>query len=114
MFVRDNWKLVIKLHGTDELYDIASDPHELRNLINDLACAQTRDALHTALIDWMHEHIDPQRGRPWEIRPWHRIEHQTWKAPMRPVPTDGYRPPYIDYDTGCPTRGVATQFESSR
>lgn len=111
MWVCDGWKLVINLHGTDELYHLSTDPHEMENLIDNPHSASVRDSLHTALMDWMYVHIDPQRGRPWEERPWHSIPRPLWKAPLRPVPADGYRPPYIDYDTGLPSRGVATQFE---
>jgi len=111
MFVRDNWKLVINLFGMDELYDLESDPYELHNRIADPASAAVRDALHTALVEWMYAHLDPWRGRPWEVRPWHAVERPIWRAPLRPLPADGYRPPYIDYDTGRPTRGIAVQFE---
>lgn len=111
MWMRGPWKLVINLFHTDELYNLEEDPAELDNRIDDPACADERDSLHTELIEWMYEHIDPQRGEPWEKRPWHTIEKPVWNAPMRPVPDDGYRPTYIDYDTGMPTRGVAKQFE---
>ena len=111
VFVRGDWKLVLNLHDTDELYHLAGDPHEMVNRIDDPSCAAVRDDLHTALIDWMYDRIDPQRGRPWEVRPWHSTERPEWGAPLRPVPADGYRPAYIDYDTALPTRGVARQFE---
>jgi uncharacterized sulfatase len=108
-FVRGDWKLVINLHQTDELYNLATDPYELRNLIDDPAHSAMRDALHCELSGWMHTHIDPQRGHPWDERPWHCIARPQWKAAMRPIPPDGYAPPYIDYDTGLPTRGTALQ-----
>ena len=111
MFVRGPWKLVLNLFQTDELYHLGEDPAELHNRIDDSTCAAQRDELHHELIEWMYQHIDPWRGEAWERRPWHTIEKPIWNAPMRPVPDDGYRPTYIDYDTGLPTRGIAKQFE---
>lgn len=110
-YVRGPWKLVLNLHQTDELYHLGDDPQEMRNLIDSPAHAATRDQLHEELIEWMYAHSDPQRGEPWEVRPWHAIRRPLWKAPLRPVPPDGYAPPYLDYDTGLPTRGVALQYE---
>lgn len=111
MLVRWPWKLVINLFRTDELYNLVDDPHELRNRIADPACASERDRLHDALLDWMDLHIDPQRGHPWQRRAWRDARRPNWKAPCRPVRDDGVRPPYLDYDTGFPTRGTAVQYE---
>lgn len=36
----------------EELYDIAEDPHETRNLVDDPEFAQVRDRLRTALDEW--------------------------------------------------------------
>ncbi len=110
-YVRGDWKLVLNLHDTDELYHLAEDPHELHNLIGNPAFATMRDQLHDALIAWMYDRVDPQRGRPWEHRSWHCVDLPDWNAPQRPVPADGHRPPYLDYVTGLPTRGVSKQYE---
>jgi len=112
MFVKWPWKLVINLHRTDELYNLQEDPHELQNRIEDSAVSETRDQLHQSLIDWMDEHIDPQRGTPWQKREWRDASGVSWQfgAPMRPVPDDGVMPRYHDYDTGKPTRGLAVLY----
>ncbi|MCP4749557.1 MAG: sulfatase-like hydrolase/transferase, partial [Proteobacteria bacterium] len=112
MYVKWPWKLVINLHQTDELYHLEEDPHELENRIQDPSAAEPRDRLHQNLLDWMDEHVDPQRGAPWQKREWRDARQDSWKwgAPMRPVPDDGAMPPYLDYDTGLPTRGTAAQF----
>ena len=40
MMVRTSgWKLIYRLDGDRELYDLAADPHELKNLYADPACA---------------------------------------------------------------------------
>lgn len=44
--------------GTDELYDLETDPHEMTNLIDDPAHAETADMLLHRLHDWMLEHQD--------------------------------------------------------
>ncbi len=112
MYVKWPWKLVINLHRTDELYHLEKDPHELENLINDPKAASPRDLLHQALLDWMDEHIDPQRGNAWQRRPWRDAGANAFhfNAPMRPVPDDGVMSPYYDYDTGVITRGTGVQY----
>lgn len=110
--VRWPWKLVLNLFRTDELYHLVEDPDELHNKINDADCATERDAMHDELLTWMNEHVDPWRGQPWERRPWHMVVEDRWTAPCRPVRGNGRTPPYYDYDTGLPTRGVAVQYTS--
>ena len=104
MYVRWPWKLVINLHRTDELYNLEEDPDELDNRIEDSSAVESRDVLHQALIDWMYERVDPQRGHPWEHRPWRDAGKNAWSvdAPMRPVRDDGVRPPYLNYGTAKP------------
>ncbi len=110
--VHGDWKLVLNGLGTDELYHLGNDPDELRNLIEDPASAAERDRMHDRLLAWMDEHEDPWRGRMWEHRSWRRVPRNVWEhAAMRPVRLNGLQPPYFDYDTGRPTRGVAVQFE---
>jgi uncharacterized sulfatase len=113
MLVHWPWKLVINLHRTDELYNLVEDPHELTNRIEDPEAAEQRDRLHQELIDWMDDHVDPQRGVPWQRRAWRDGSQDAWtfRAMTRPVPDDGARPPYQDYDSGKPTRGSKVQFE---
>ena len=112
MYVKWPWKLVINLHRTDELYNLEKDPAELENLINDPGTATERDQLHQSLLDWMDQHVDPQRGTAWQRREWRDASSNAFrfKLPMRPVPDDGKMSPYYDYDTGNVTRGTAVQF----
>ena len=99
-----SYKLVVNLLDTDELYDLVSDPHEMRNRIEDPALAEVRDRMHDRLIDWMNEKRDPFRGPAWAARPWHqsgRLNLSHGKA----QPDDGYMPPTLDYMTGKPQGG---------
>lgn len=45
-------KLVRRTHGRSELYDLATDPLELRNLYDDSAHAGLRSQLETRLLEW--------------------------------------------------------------
>ena len=44
-------------HG-EEMYDLAEDPHELRNLARDAGYASERDDLRAELDRWMAQHDD--------------------------------------------------------
>jgi uncharacterized sulfatase len=66
----ERWKLVLNLVDRDELYDLAADPGELVNRIDDPALAEVRNGLHDRLLAWMEERLDPLRGRGWHFRPW--------------------------------------------
>ncbi|WP_372350919.1 sulfatase-like hydrolase/transferase [Streptomyces sp. KL116D] len=98
------YKLVVNLLSGDELYDLAADPGELRNLIDEPAHALRRDALHERLLDWMNTTRDPFRGAYWERRPWRTDACEaTWDhdGMTRQRPDDpGYQPRLLDYVTG--------------
>lgn len=47
-----------RIRPAEELYDLANDPWELRNLAEDPKCAATLKTLRTALDEWMKEHGD--------------------------------------------------------
>ncbi|HOU15278.1 MAG TPA: sulfatase-like hydrolase/transferase [Anaerolineae bacterium] len=104
--VSGQYKLVLNLHHTDELYDVQTDPAEVHNRIDDPAYAAIRDALHDRLLEWMYTKRDPFRGAVWERRPWRDTRRLQWRGAFRPRPADGYAPQVRDYDTGLPTRGV--------
>lgn len=94
-------KLAINLLDTDELYDLAEDPGELRNRLGDPALAPARDRLHGVLVDWMNRTRDPLRGPHWNRRPWSRRNGSTWGGPTRPRPSDEvFFPKSLLYETG--------------
>jgi uncharacterized sulfatase len=104
------YKLSIHLMTTDELYDLESDPGELRNLIDSSDHADIRNRLHDKLLDWMNTSRDPFRGYYWGRRVWRPDFAETWaNAGMtRQRESDGYLPRELDYDTGLPM-GNATR-----
>ncbi len=64
------YKLAINLLDVDELYDLAEDPGEVHNRIDDPALAEVRGELHDRLLAWQERQRDPFRGRGWWRRPW--------------------------------------------
>jgi arylsulfatase A-like enzyme len=52
-------KYVYSPHGTDELYDLEADPHELVNRVDDPEYSGRRDELRGRLKAWMIETDDP-------------------------------------------------------
>lgn len=98
------FKLVVNLLSDDELYDLADDPGELRNLLHDPGCSPRRNRLHDRLLAWMNETRDPFRGSCWERRPWRAdAREDTWSYDglTRQRPDDpGYQPRLLDYTTG--------------
>jgi len=97
------YKLVVSLLSGDELYDLATDPDEVVNLIESPDRAAVRNALHDKLLDWMNRTRDPFRGYYWERRPW-RIDAPpaTWACAgmTRQRENEEYEPRQLDYNTG--------------
>jgi arylsulfatase A-like enzyme len=52
-------KYVYSPHGTDELYDLAADPHELHNVAEEPAYAALATELRSRLVEWMSATDDP-------------------------------------------------------
>ena len=105
-WITPEFKLVINLFTSDELYDRNQDKNELNNLINDSEYAIIRDRLHDELMDYMDAIRDPFRSYQWSMRSWRRGVKPRWMGSFRPRPNDGYSPVVRDYDTGMPTQGV--------
>lgn len=57
----DRYKYVYRPHETDEFYDLAEDPGELRNRIADPASRPVIDALQDRLLEWAGRTNDPAR-----------------------------------------------------
>ena len=49
-WVTDDFKLVLNLFTSDELYDRRNDPNEMHNLIDDIRFADVRSKMHDALL----------------------------------------------------------------
>lgn len=108
-WVTDDWKLVLNLFTSDELYDRRNDPDELHNLIDSPQLADVRCQMHDALLDYMDKIRDPFRTYQWSLRPWRPDAVPRWMGAFRPRPQDGYSPVVRDYDTGLPTQGVKVE-----
>ncbi|PKL13138.1 MAG: sulfatase [Spirochaetae bacterium HGW-Spirochaetae-8] len=100
------WKLTINLMDSDELYDLATDPHEMVNRILDPEAAAMRNRLHDALIVHMDETRDLYRGYQWVARPWRTDKHPSWQNTgfTRQRENEEYEPRQWDYDTGLPMK----------
>lgn len=98
------YKLSIHLlDAVDELYDLQSDPYEMKNLIFSETHKGIRNALHDKLLDWMNETRDPFRGYYWERRPWRDdAAEATWDYTgyTRQREHEEYEPRQLDYSTG--------------
>jgi N-sulfoglucosamine sulfohydrolase len=58
----------------EELYDARKDPHQLRNLADDPACAEVKKQLRAQLEQWMRDTADPRANRdedPWDRYPYY-------------------------------------------
>lgn len=101
------YKLVVNLMTSDELYDLKTDPAEMKNLIESAEHTKIRDGLHDKMLDWMNKTRDPFRGYYWERRPW-RADAQaaTWAYTgwTRQRENEEYEPRQMDYDTGLPMK----------
>lgn len=59
------WKYIYCPTSEDELYDLDSDPGELRNLIDEPVHAATLQALRERMMHWMAQTRDPLTGPLW-------------------------------------------------
>ena len=58
--VRDRrWKYIYNATAEDEMYDLATDPGEVRNRALDPSCAQDLARLRQRMVDWMEASEDP-------------------------------------------------------
>jgi len=97
------YKLVVNLLTTDELYDLHTDPDEMKNLIDSASHSSIRDRLHDKLLDWMNNTRDPFRGYYWERRPWRNdARRATWNytGMARRRVREEDEPRQLDYLTG--------------
>ena len=108
-WVEDDYKLVINLLGTDELYDRKNDPEEMVNLIHNEQYSDQRNRMHDSLLQHMDFIRDPFRSYQWATRPWRKEKSPQWMGAFRPRPADGYAPRTRDYDTGMPSQGVKVE-----
>lgn len=113
-WVSRQYKLVINLFSTDELYDRVRDPDELHNLISDQQLEGVRNQLHEELLDYMDQIRDPFRTYEWASRPWRKDAVPRWMGAFRPKPEDGYSPVVRDYDTGMPSNGVKVEAKKQK
>ena len=112
--VTDDFKLVVNLFDTDELYDRRNDPGEMQNLIDRPDFAAVRDELHDRLLARMDDIRDPFRSDRWAMRPWRPDMRPSWMGAFRPKPSDGVSPPVRDYDTGLPSKGVKIEAKAQK
>ena len=56
------WKYSYHSRGESQLYDLANDPGETRNLIDERAARSARRKMHADLARWMKETGDPRAG----------------------------------------------------
>lgn len=108
-WVNANYKLVLNLFTSDELYDRRTDPDEMHNLIESAIHEENRNQIHDTLLDYMDNIRDPFRSYQWAIRPWRKDIKPSWMGSFRPKPHDGYSKVVRDYDTGMPTQGVKVE-----
>ncbi|MHC5268529.1 sulfatase-like hydrolase/transferase [Enterococcus sp. LJL98] len=58
MIRKGTWKYVFNCGDIDELYDLATDPYELDNKIDQLTYQKQQTEMRQALHDWMKQHQD--------------------------------------------------------
>ena len=104
--ITDEYKLALHLLDGDEMYDTSKDPYDLRNIVEDPACAAMRDRLHDDILDWMNRTRDPFRGYQWQCRPWRKDKTPSWAVDGYTRQRDNDPGEYrqLDYNTGLPMK----------
>lgn len=106
------FKLVINLLATDEMYDLEDDPEEMVNLIDSESHIKIRDRLHDKILEWMNDTRDPFRGYYWERRPWRGdARPATWSytGMTRQRESEESEPRQLDYNTGLEITAVVRE-----
>lgn len=97
------YKLVLNLLSEDELYDLETDPYEMKNQLETPSLSQIRGELLDRLLEHMNVIRDPFRGHCWEARVWNKAAvPPTWDYTgyTRQREEPDYEPAQLDYDTG--------------
>ncbi|MBN1669989.1 MAG: sulfatase-like hydrolase/transferase [Kiritimatiellae bacterium] len=76
-------KLAVNLFESDEFYNLASDPYETENRIEDSAHAAARDRLHDWLLAEMDRIRDPFRSFRWGARDWRCVRRPFYHGGAR-------------------------------
>jgi Arylsulfatase A and related enzymes len=82
-----DWKLIYDMMGYSQLYDLSTDPHELKNRFNDPAAAQRQQELMAELLMWTIRSQDslptgPQNAKYQTKWP----DKHNWYSPYRERP----------------------------
>ncbi|MDG2532659.1 sulfatase-like hydrolase/transferase [Sphingomonas sp. HITSZ_GF] len=79
-----DWKLIYDMMGYGQLYNLARDPHELRNLFNQPAAAKAQSSLMAELAMWTIRNQDSLPTGP-QNRKYHTkwARPHNWYAPFR-------------------------------
>lgn len=110
--VKNDYKLIISLLTSDELYNLKDDPNEIKNLILDESYRHIRNELHDDILNFMDETRDIFRGYYWENRPWRRdAPTKTWRhhGMTRQKYTEDDEVRQLDYNTGLEIKEFARQ-----
>lgn len=97
-----DYKLVINLLSSDELYDLNNDPYEKNNLIESPQHCTIRNKLHDDIIEQMNVTRDLYRGYYWYTRPWRKGAKPSFNFTgyTRQLVEEDFV--QLDYNTGLP------------
>lgn len=108
-WVTDDFKLVLNLFTSDELYDRRNDPNEMHNLIDDAHFADVRSKMHDALLDYMDKIRDPFRSYQWSLRPWRKDAQPRWMGHFVHAHKMVIRQWYATMTPACRHKGVKVE-----
>ncbi len=79
MVRRGDWKLTFDMMGTGELFNLASDPYELKNLYGQSDCAAMQNRLMADLLQWTIRTQDDLPDAAYEAK----RPQRNWYAPYK-------------------------------
>ena len=90
--IRPYYLMAYGRRPAEELYDLESDPHQLRNIAADPAMTRVKQELLWRLNAYLREHGDPRQSgaAPWDEYPftdrWGLLENPAWRVEGLPSP----------------------------